>query len=265
MPNEFVIAYDFDDTLSASNLAEGVIQRLQCSMTDFLQGMRDMVASQQCDPLLAYMGQIITLASHKHVPVTHEFLKACGAAMRPFKGIEAGPGGWFATIARTVKQRDLTVKHYVISCNMKEIISGTPIAPCFSDIFGSSYVYDERGNACWPAVAVTAAEKCACVTAICSNLRSEHTLDEQKNAAILRTPYSRVIYIGDGATDIPAMRFVSSHGGHAIAVYDPEKKEARAKAEGLHAAGHAGASFPADYSQGSPLFRHVQAILQDAS
>ncbi|MDO9579836.1 MAG: hypothetical protein Q7J06_04615, partial [Bacteroidales bacterium] len=35
-------------------------------------------------------------------------------------------------------------------------------------------------------------------------------------------PFSRIIYIGDGDTDIPAMKMVRAQGGISIGVFDPE-------------------------------------------
>jgi hypothetical protein len=35
-------------------------------------------------------------------------------------------------------------------------------------------------------------------------------------------PFSNFIYIGDGETDVPAMKMVNLYGGTTIAVYNPE-------------------------------------------
>ena len=36
-------------------------------------------------------------------------------------------------------------------------------------------------------------------------------------------PFSRMIYIGDGETDVPAMKMINYHGGHSIVVYPPKE------------------------------------------
>lgn len=43
-------------------------------------------------------------------------------------------------------------------------------------------------------------------------------------------PFDRMIYFGDGMTDIPSMKLVNERGGNAIAVYAPKKSHERKKA-----------------------------------
>ena len=46
-------------------------------------------------------------------------------------------------------------------------------------------------------------------------------------------PFSHMIYIGDGMTDVPCLKVVSQEGGYGIAVYDPDRQKAREVSEGL--------------------------------
>ena len=77
-------------------------------------------------------------------------------------------------------------------------------------------------------------------------------------------PFHRLIYIGDGDTDIPSMKMVRHQEGHSIAVFDPkkwEKQEAQGRAHKLIAEDRADFVVPADYTAGSQLDVTVKGIL----
>ena len=70
-----------------------------------------------------------------------------------------------------------------------------------------------------------------------------------------------MIYVGDGTTDIPCMRLVKNFGGHSIAVYNPDQKEARRKMASLIHDNRVNHVLPADYSDGSEMDTLVKTII----
>ncbi|MDR0907091.1 MAG: haloacid dehalogenase-like hydrolase, partial [Rikenellaceae bacterium] len=74
-------------------------------------------------------------------------------------------------------------------------------------------------------------------------------------------PFSRMIYFGDGTTDIPCMRLVKSSGGYSIAVYNPFVEGERTKSERLIDENRVNFVSPADYSEGHELDRIVKTII----
>jgi len=75
-------------------------------------------------------------------------------------------------------------------------------------------------------------------------------------------PFSRMIFIGDGDTDIPAMKMTTFNGGHSIATYDPER-DARTldKIHGLISDGRADFTAPADFKQNTQMDIMVKGII----
>ena len=59
-----------------------------------------------------------------------------------------------------------------------------------------------------------------------------------------RIPFTNMIYIGDGLSDVPCMKMMRAYGGQAVAVYQDSN---RAGEEGLLAKGRVDFIFPADY------------------
>ncbi len=60
-----------------------------------------------------------------------------------------------------------------------------------------------------------------------------------------RVPFRRMVYFGDGDTDVPCMKLVKAEGGFSIAVYPARKKE---KASQLLADNRCSYIAPTDYS-----------------
>lgn len=118
---------------------------------------------------------------------------------------------------------------------MKEIIEGTPIASEFKEIYAASFCYDEHGVACWPAMAVNYTSKTQFLFRINKGVLdvTEHRahnefMPEEKR----RVPFSNMIYIGDGLTDVPSMKLTKLNGGHSIAVWQDDSPRQRRNAAG---------------------------------
>ncbi len=75
-------------------------------------------------------------------------------------------------------------------------------------------------------------------------------------------PFSRMIFLGDGDTDIPTMKMLTYQGGHSIAVYDPKRDDRDlSKIYGLISDDRVNFVAPADYSEDSPIDIIVKGIL----
>jgi hypothetical protein len=81
-----------------------------------------------------------------------------------------------------------------------------------------------------------------------------------------RVPFSHMIYIADGLSDIPAFSVVRNYGGKAFAVHNPDSEKELAQNDGLLAEGRIDAYGPADYRLESSttqwLRLHIQKIAQ---
>ena len=73
-----------------------------------------------------------------------------------------------------------------------------------------------------------------------------------------RIPYNRMIYLGDGLTDVPSMIVVKENGGNSIAVY---KKGERDKVVHLFEDRRVNFICKADYGENSELDKVIKLIL----
>lgn len=142
------------------------------------------------------------------------------------------------------------------------MIEGTPIAAEFENIYACSFLYDVDGIAVWPAVAVDYTAKTQFIFKINKGIK-EISDNRKINQFIPEDqrpiPFSRMIYFGDGETDIPCMKMVKEHGGHSIAVYaTPNKK---ATAQQLIRDNRVNFICRADYTEGKEMHMIVRRVL----
>ena len=83
----------------------------------------------------------------------------------------------------------------------------------------------------------------------------------EKNLA-LRIPYSNIVYMGDGMTDIACMTLVKKNGGRSIAVY-PENESAKVRQ--IYLDNRCNFICRADYTAGSDMEKMIQLIIDDAA
>ena len=171
---------------------------------------------------------------------------------------------WFGRINAYGAARGIRILHYINSSGLKEIIEGTEIAREFRKIYACSFLYDVDGIAYWPAVAVNYTNKTQFIFKINKGVESvfdsklvNRYIPEEERPV----PFRRMIYVGDGTTDIPCMRLVKNYGGHSIAVYNPDRKGARREMAQLIHDDRVSHVCPADYSEGGEMDVLVKTII----
>ena len=75
-------------------------------------------------------------------------------------------------------------------------------------------------------------------------------------------PYERMVYFGDGITDVPCMKILSLYNGNSVCVFKPEDKESYEAARRLYLDRRVRGFVPADYSEGSKLEHTAKHILR---
>ena len=112
------------------------------------------------------------------------------------------------------------------------MIEGTSIADEFEQIFACSFLYDSDGIAMWPGVAIDYTTKTQFIFKINKGIKeiSDSVAINKFVPENERTvPFKRMIYFGDGETDIPCMKLVKQNGGYSVAVYKPKDTKSAKK------------------------------------
>ncbi len=216
------IAYDFDGTLAPGNMQEyNFIPDLDMDKGAFWEEANELAKKHDMDEVLAYMHLMLIKAKDKNIPIREEAFMKYGEKITFFEGVET----YFDRINTYAASKNIHLEHFIISSGLREFVKGTAIGKYFKAIYASGFQYDDNGIACWPALVVNYTNKTQFLFRINKGIYNsyDNTLINKSMPEDQRVvPFSNLIYIGDGETDVPAMKMVNLYGGTTIAVYNPK-------------------------------------------
>lgn len=257
------IVYDFDGTLARGNLQEcSFIPKINMSRDEFWAEVKARTRREDADEILVYMHLMLEKAKQAGQVVSKEMLRAHGKRARLFKGL--AEGAWFKRMNRFAARYQLDLQHYIVSSGIEEMIRGCPIQGAFRRIYASKYIY-QGDVAAWPGVAINYTTKTQYLFRINKGVENHWNnaeINKFMPQASRPVPFERMIFLGDGETDIPTMKMLTYQGGHSIAVYDeqPDKRDLE-KNHGLIADDRADFVAPANYEENSQLEIIVKGII----
>ena len=251
--------YDFEKTLCTTDMEDyAFIPSLGYTPAEFWGRANAFGWENRMDGLLAYMYTMIQECAVQNIKLDRAFLNHCGESIQLFPGVRE----WFARINAFGESLGVQVEHYVISSGLREIIEGSGIAQEFREIYACEFYYNENGDACWPKLDVNFTNKTQFVYRINKGIL-DVSRDKELNDSMpddsKRVPFTNMIYMGDGLSDVPCMKMMRAYGGQAIAVYQASNRQG---VEKLLADGRVDFIFPADYREGMELDRTVRDILR---
>jgi len=260
--NTIALVYDFDGTLSPQPMQEyTVLPKIGEEPVAFWGKVNREARETESDPMLVYMRHIIEALERERVDVKREDFAAMASAIEYFPGVAS----WFPRMNAYVRKRSrsrVKLLHYLISAGQKEILDGVSIRKHFKRIYASEYHFNHHGVATFPKLLVTDTVKTQFLFRINKGLEAiTESINEHMPEAERPIPFSNMIYVGDGMTDVPSMALTKKSGGHTVAVYDPKSERQRAICVKLLEAGRADFVARADYRRSSKLARRVELLL----
>ena len=259
--NKPIIAllYDFDKTLCTQDMQNyAFIPSLGMDPDAFWKEANTFGWQQEMDGILAYMYTMLRKCNELGIPLTRESLVEKGRSIELFPGVKE----WFGRINAFGESLGVEIEHYVLSSGLKEIIEGSGISHEFKMVYASEFYYDETGTPVWPKLDVNFTAKTQFVYRINKGVLAVSN-DKDLNASMpddsKRIPFTNMIYVGDGLSDVPCMKMMRAYGGQAIAVYQAGN---RLGVEERLSRGRVDFIFPADYREGTALDTTVKNIIR---
>jgi hypothetical protein len=262
------LIYDFDGTLAEGDCAQhGLMPSLNINdIGDFWAAVKKRAKNDDGDEILSYLGLLVEKASEinsKELSISN--LNKHGASIPLFSGVDT----WFDRINQYGAENGIELHHYIISSGLDAMIQGTRIAGHFRKIYACKYRYASDGeSALWPTQAINYTTKTQFLFRInkgIDNSWNNAAVNEFIEPSKREMPFNRMIYFGDGDTDIPSMKMVRHQGGFSLAVFEQKKwleLSTQNKVGKLIAEERANYVVPANYESGSQLDVTVKGLLQ---
>lgn len=255
------LVYDFDGTLSPKPMQEySLLPKIGVDPEAFWAETNKLAKEQRADPLITYMHLMYKKAKAANIRIDRSDLVALGRDVELFAGVDT----WFGDIADYIAIRKeteaVTLRHYMISSGLTEIIEGTSIYHHFDNVFASEYWFDAY-DLPFPKRVITDTGKTQYLFRINKGVEDlGENINQHMPEAARPIPFSNMIYFGDGDTDVPSMAVMRKSGGHAIAVHGTAPSQ-RQKCVDLFRAGRIDFFAQADYRRGSELFRRTCLLI----
>jgi WD40 repeat protein len=210
------------------------------------------------DPVPAYLFRMVEESKkRKRKPFTKAAFEAHGRSLKPFAGA--------TTIFNRLKNhvtsicRDAHVEFYVVSSGIRVTLQASSLAKKFTEIWASDFHYAPDGGIVFPKNVVSFTDKTRYLFHISKGIigpemrNKPFEVNRKHDPLNLRIPFSNMVYVGDGYTDIPCFSMLRKSGGTAIGVYDPENRDKWGRAWGFTEDGRVSNLVPADYGKKSAL------------
>jgi 2-hydroxy-3-keto-5-methylthiopentenyl-1-phosphate phosphatase len=261
--NTIAMVYDFDGTLSPQPMQEyTVLPKIGVKPKKFWKEVSNESKDTVSEAMLVYMRLLLQKADNAKIHIGRNDLKGMGRSIKYFPGVKQ----WFARINKFVKKEGkgrIKIKHYIISAGLREILEGTSIKKHFARIYASEYHFNQHDVATFPKLLITDTAKTQYLFRINKGREDlAESINDHMPESLRPIPFSNMIYIGDGITDVPSMAVTKSNGGTTIAVYKKNSRKGMSVCEKLLEVGRVHFIAQADYEPGSHLDNRVKILLR---
>lgn len=255
---------DFDDTLCHDSTS-ACLAGLGVDVERFWNDEVLSLIHDGWDPVPAYFYKMVELSREKGIAITRETFLRAAKTLSFYPGVT----DFFRLVREYVTRRDgtWTVEFYLISSGIADIVAHCGIAPACTDIWAGEFLYGADGCISFPKRIVSFTDKTRYLFQISKGMVGEtyrmrpFEVNKKIPFTEMRIPFERIIYLGDGYTDIPCFALLRQYGGYPIAVYDDANAEGLKKVMRFREEKRVVQYGKTNYTQGSELFHAVMSSI----
>jgi hypothetical protein len=280
------VVWDFDKTLIPGNMQAplfahyGIDERAFWGEVDALHDWYLAHGAGRVNDDSLYLNLILEYVRAGRMPgLDNALLRRLGAELVFHPGVPQMLGALQRVVSDdpTFQRADISVEHYIVSTGLKPMIEGSVIRPLVEDVWACEFIEAHhppgflapRQEQLFRGAATGGAEAKREITMLAyaidntsktralfeinkgSNKRPEIHVNSALPHELRRVPFSNMIYVADGPSDVPAWSVVRNEGGRTLGVYQRGSLQQFEQINALQRDGRIHAFAEADYSEES--------------
>ena len=289
--NKIAVIWDFDKTLIPGYMQQPIFETYDIDEAKFWREVNTMAERYKqrgytVSGESVYLNHILTYVRAGRMPgLSNRRLRELGAKIPFYEGLPQ----FFELLRAETRSKpeyikhDLQLEHYVVSTGLAEMVRGSKIAPHVEGIYGSEFIenplppgyldQDELTMETEDVISqigtmIDNTTKTRALFEINKGVNKDENIDVNAKMAPedRRIPFTNMIYIADGPSDVPSFSVIRRFGGKTYAVYKPgnnaefEQNDLLLQTGRIHAYGPA--RYSADSNTSMWLRMHVNKICQ---
>lgn len=288
--NVIAVVWDFDKTLTPSYMQEPLFQHFHVEARAFWDEVNALPAYYKSQGLAhipndsVYLNHILTYVREGVFPgLNNALLRRLGGKISFYSGLPEFFDQLRASVEEVEANRryGISLEHYIVSTGLREMIAGSAIADHVDGIWGCEFAeqvappgflrdgaaveFDETRVISDIVYVIDNTSKTRALFELNKGSNKDPAIDVNAKVAQAdrRVPFTNMVCIADGPSDVPVFSVVDQYGGRTFAVYKPGSSEEFRRANLLQQQDRVGGIGPADYTPGSPASLWIETAVHE--
>lgn len=277
--NIIALIWDFDKTIAKDTMLQLLLKKYGINEAEFWVENNSLIKKYKEKGIKVskdtiYLNQILTYVEQGRFDgLNNAVLRELGKEINFFEGIPE----FFHDVKSLIEESDkykkyhVKLEHYIVSTGLAEMIKGSAVFPFVEDVWACQF-FEEAVSSIFPdneqepaegvirsnrlkqiAFSIDNTSKTRAIFEINKGTNKNPDIDVNARLPFTsrRIPFTNMIYIADGPSDVPVFSIIKQYGGKTFAVYPKGSVQHLNEVDKLREDNRVDMFGEADYRQGS--------------